>query len=156
MRKKLAIFVLQVVMAFLVAEAFPARQNTSIYSELEELSSQQSSLIILVFFTTECPACFEPLFEVRRLVEKNGWPVTVAGVTNSSREILEDFIKKNGWSWPVIMDRKKILFKKFKVDLVPYRVVLSGGRIVYLDDYYKDIHVRNEEFNRCLSLLFSR
>ena len=112
--------------------------------------------MLLVFFSIECPLCYEELFESRYLLEEERWPVEVVGVSLALRDDLQAFLEKFAWTSPVVLDRRKVLFRRFKVDAVPYRVLLMGSEAVYQDDAYLGSEARREELKKCLKRLFSR
>ncbi|MGA2362233.1 MAG: TlpA disulfide reductase family protein [Candidatus Aminicenantales bacterium] len=149
-----ALFVLALGAALLTAS--PADVEVRICLSLEEATGQAGRPVLLVFFSTECPSCYDDLFEARYLVEKAGFDVTVIGVFSGPRDRLRAFLEKFAWTLPVVLDRRKALFRKFRVDMVPYKALLSGGEAVYRDDPYKDYGRRREDLERCLKKMFSR
>lgn len=130
----------------------PAR----ICASLEEAAPPGTGAVLLVFFSIECPGCYEELFEARYLVDRGGWPVTVVGVALALRDELELFLDKHGWTAPVVLDRRKVLFRRFGVDAVPCMTLLLGTEAVYRDDPYLGPEARHEELARCLTRHFSR
>jgi hypothetical protein len=130
--------------------------ETRICASLEEASRSSPGPVLLVFFSTDCPICYDDLFEARYLVDKGRWPVSVVGVFSGLRDDLRAFLDKFTWTLPVVLDRRKILFKKFKVDAVPFKALILGTEVVYRDDPYGDPDGRREELKRCLTRLFSR
>ena len=127
-----------------------------IFDTLEAAVPEDGARVLLVFFATDCASCYDDLFEARYLVERGGWPVTVVGVFSGLREDLRLFLEKYAWRLPAVLDRRKILFRRFKVDMIPYKVLLAGGRTVYLDDPYQEAGRRREELEKCLRRMFSR
>jgi hypothetical protein len=127
-----------------------------ICASLEEAAPAGSGPVLLVFFSTDCPVCYDDLFESRYLIDQEGFAVAVVGVFSGLREDLRVFLKKYGWGLPVVLDRRKILFRKFKVDTVPYKALLLGTEVAYRDDARRDLAGRREELKRCLTRLFSR
>ncbi len=130
--------------------------ETRICASLEEASRGCPGPVLLVFFSTDCPLCYDDLFESRYLVDKGRWPVSVVGVFSGLREDLRAFLEKYAWTLPVVLDRRKVLFKKYKVDAVPFKALLLGTEAVYRDDPYGDPDGRREELKRCLTQLFYR
>jgi hypothetical protein len=123
---------------------------------LDEAVPPPQGMVLLVFFSTECVSCYDDLFEARYLVEKGGWPVTVVGVFSGLHSDLRSFLEKYAWTLPVVLDRRRVLFKRFKVDAVPYKALLAAGEAVYRDDPYKDFGRRRKELQKCLLRIFSR
>jgi hypothetical protein len=127
-----------------------------ICSSLDQAAPAGPGPVLLVFFSIECPVCYEELFESRYLIDKGGWPVAVIGVALALRDDLEAFLEKHAWTSPVVLDRRKVLFRKFKVDAVPFKALLAGTEAVYRDDPYLGPDARREELVKCLTRLFSR
>jgi hypothetical protein len=132
------------------------RSRVRICGTLEEAVPAPQRPVLLVFFSIDCPVCYDDLFEARYLIDRGGWPVAVVGVFSGLRDDLRSFLEKYAWTLPVVLDRKRILFKRFKVDAVPYKALLAGGDAVYRDDPYKDCGGRREELQKCLRQMFSR
>jgi hypothetical protein len=130
--------------------------ETRICASLEEASRGLPGTVLLVFFSTDCPICYDDLFESRYLIDKGRWPVSVVGVFSGLRDDLRAFLEKYAWTLPVVLDRRKVLFKKYKVDAVPFKALLMGTEAVYRDDPYSDPDGRREELKRCLTRLFYR
>lgn len=121
-----------------------------IFSSLEEAGLNPAEPLLLVFFSIDCHVCFEDLFEMKYFIEKNRLSLQLVGVTRDLPEEVEAFLSKYSFFYPVICDRKKALYRQHKVDLEPFKVVLAQGRMVWKDDYYKDLLLRREELQRWL------
>lgn len=130
--------------------------DVRICGSLDEAAPPGSGPVLLVFFSIECPVCYEELFESRYLIDDGPWLVDVVGVSLALRDDLEAFLEKFAWTSPVVLDRRKVLFRRFKVDAVPYKVLLVGKEAVYRDDPYLRSEARREELKKCLKRLFSR
>lgn len=145
--------------AALVAAGLPGHGiplvDVRICAGLDEAVPAGSGPVLLVFFSIECPVCYEELFESRYLIDAGRWPVSVVGVTLALRDDLEAFLEKFAWTPPVVLDRRKVLFRRFKVDAVPYKALLMGTEAVYRDDPYLGPEARREELKKCLTRLFS-
>ena len=122
---------------------------------LDEAVPSPRATVLLVFFSTGCPSCYDELFEARLAVEKGGWPLTVIGVCQGPPDELRLFLEKYGWKLPVVLDRRRRLFRKFGVETVPYKVVLAGEKTLYKDDPYSGYPRRWKELEACLAKLFS-
>jgi hypothetical protein len=130
--------------------------ETRICTGLSEAVPDGNAPVLLVFFSIECAVCYEELFEARYLVDKGGWPVEVVGVTLALRDDLEAFLEKHAWTSPVVLDRRRTLFRKFKVNGVPFTALVASGETLYRDDPYLGAEARRKELKRCLTRLFSR
>jgi len=146
--------------AALVAAGFagPAEPpvEVRICSTLDEAAPPGSGAVLLVFFSIECAVCYDELFEARYLIDKGGWPVKVVGVALELRDDLQAFLEKHAWTSPVVLDRRKVLFRRFKVDAVPRSVLLLGREAVFRDDPYLGPEARRKELAKWLTRFFSR
>ncbi len=134
----------------------PAVVEVRIVPTLEAAAAGAAGPVLLVFFSTECATCYDDLFESRYLVEKGGFPVTVIGVSRGPEDVLRAFLEKFAWALPVVLDRRKVLFRRFGVDVVPRKALLAAGREVWRDDPYMDFSRRREELKACLEKIFTR
>jgi len=138
------------------AGTLPGPVETRICVSLDEAAGPAPGPVLLVFFGTDCRVCFDDLFESRYLVERRGLEVAVVGVYCGLRAELQSFLEKYRWELPVVLDRRKLLFRRFDVDAVPFKALLVGAEAVYRDDPRRDLAGRREELERCLTRLLSR
>lgn len=155
MTRGMAVLVVLALGAALPA-ANPAGVDVRILRNLEEAAPRGGGPVLLVFFSTDCPSCYDDLFEARHAVEKGGWPVSVVGVFSGPKAELQDFLEKHACTLPVVLDRRKVLFRRFEVDSLPYKALLSGAKTLYRDDPYKDPGRRMEDLKTCLRKMYSR
>jgi hypothetical protein len=130
--------------------------DVRICSSLDEALPQTTAPALLVFFSTDCPVCYEELLEARFLLDRGGWPVAVVGVTIARRDELQAFLEKYVWTSPVVLDRRKAVFRRYNVHEIPYKVLIAGTETVYRDDPYLGNEARRKELAQCLTRLFSR
>ena len=145
-----AAFLSLVLLAASPAAAGPGRTGVRLVSSLSEAVSRPGTPVLLVFFSTECASCYGDLFEARFAIEGGGYGVDVVGVSAAPAEELAAFLNKFAWERPVISDRRKALFRRFSVDILPFKVFLVGGEAAYRDDAYRGPEARWEELRRCL------
>jgi hypothetical protein len=143
-------------LAAALAAAPRAGADVRICRTLEEAVPAGTSVVLLVFFATDCPVCYDGLFESRYTVDKGGWPVAVVGVYTGPAEDLRSFLEKYDWSLPVVLDRRRLLARKFHVDMAPDRVLVVGGELFFRDAQHADPGRRREALERCLNKIFSR
>jgi peroxiredoxin len=137
-------------------QAADPERNVRIVSSLSEAVRRPDGPLLLVFFSLECPVCWAELFEMKYFVEKNGIPIEFVGVCQESREDLEPFLAKYSFFYPVVSDRKKELYRRFRVRLEPHCVILKNGRVILDDDTAEDFLLRKEKIVRCLLGIVSR
>jgi peroxiredoxin len=131
-------------------------ETVKIFGSLEEAVQRPARPLLLVFFSLECHLCWAELFEMRYFLEKNSIPVDLVGISRESEEELRPFLSKYAFSYPVVSDRGKTLYRRFKVRLEPFRVILNHGSVLYEDDSSQDFFVRRDKVKRCLIELASR
>ncbi|MCX8159956.1 MAG: peroxiredoxin family protein [Candidatus Saccharicenans sp.] len=120
-------------------------QGPAICSSLEEIAGYREQPLILVFISLACHVCWEELFEMKDFVEKMALPINLVGVSTESREQLENFVRRYSFSYPIIEDRNKTLFRRFRVRLEPFVVILdSKGEVFHLDDPILDFEARRD------------
>lgn len=134
----------------------PGPVETRICASLEEAAGTATGPVLLVFFSTDCRVCADDLFESRYLVDRRGFDLAVVGVYSGLRDELRSFLEKYRWDQPVVLDRRKVLFRRFDVDAVPFKALLVGKEEVYRDDARLDLAARREGLERCLTRLLSR
>jgi len=154
MKRRTALRILAAGAGFLAVRG--AGAETRICRTLEEAAAGDGGPVLLVFFSTGCPSCYDDLFEARHLVERGGWPVSVTGVYSGPEDELRSFLEKFAWTRPVVLDRRKVLFRRHRVEAVPFKVLLVAGGAVYRDDPRTDYDTRKEVLRKCLEKTFSR
>lgn len=117
----------------------------NLYASLEEIPGYRQRPLVLVFISLTCHVCWEELFEIKDYIEKMNLPAVPVGVSAESREELENFIRRYSFSYPVIEDKNKTLFRRFRVRLEPLVVVLdSQGEVFHVDEPVLDFQARRE------------
>lgn len=121
-----------------------------IFASLEEALPRPGSPVLLVFFSTDCVVCWEDLFEMKYFIEENHLPIQLIGVTRDPLKDVESFLKKYSFSSPVVCDRKRELYRRFRVSLEPFRVVIRDGEIEFRDDDLQEFQKRKERIKKWL------
>lgn len=127
-----------------------------IYSSLEEIPGATTESVALIFFSLVCHVCWEELFEMKEFVEKFSLPVLLVGVSADKPDELKSFASRYSFDSPIIYDANKLLFRRFKVKIEPYRVILVKNQTVYADDYSLDYLTRRDRAKQCLLQIASR
>ncbi len=132
------------------------RDEVRIVASIEEALGVQPGRAVLVFFSLDCPVCWEELFEVRYVIEKNSIPIALIGISADSHVDLEPFLAKHAFFYPVVSDRGRKLFRKFGVRLEPLVLVIDGGRVIYRDNTAEAMDLRREDLRRCLIEIYKK
>jgi len=132
-----------------------SRPAVRIYSSLEEVSWNPSQPVLLVFFSVVCHVCWDELFEMKEFLEEFSLPVQLVGVSTDEKEELEKFAVRYSFPYPIIHDLEKKLYRRYKVRLEPYLVILVGNEAVYCDDTLLDYSLRREKAKQFLFSLSS-
>ena len=158
MRKKVVTIVLLLGGLICLPEAAMSRKDeeVKIFSSLGDAVPSPVRPLLLVFFSLGCHVCWDELFEMKYFLEKNSIPVDLVGISLAPEEELRPFLSKYAFSYPVVSDREKTLFRRFKVRLEPFCVILNRDSVLYADDKSQDLSVRRDEVKRCLVEIASR
>lgn len=140
----------------LCGSVFFAGGKERIHFSLDEAVKRPDGPLLLVFFSLECHVCWEDLIEMRYFIEKNGIPIELIGISNGTPAELEEFLDKYSFSYPVVCDRRKELYRRFKVKLEPVIVILKNDAVLYQDDIYEDFSTRKEKVKKCLLQIASK
>ncbi len=138
------------------AQRMPKSDGVKIFSSLGEAAPRPERPLLLLFFSLDCHVCWEELFEMKHFIEDNAVPIDLIGISSHPDEELRPFLSKYAFFCPVVSDRARALYRRFRVRLEPDRVILEGDRVLYRDDTAKDFFVRRDEAKRCLLKMTSR
>lgn len=128
----------------------PPTDEVRIVASLDQAVGDSLRPTVLMFFSLDCLVCWEELFEVRYLIEKNSISINLVGISADSIGDLEPFLAKHAFFYPVVSDPGRELFRRFNVRLEPRVLVLDGGRVIYRDNAAEAMDARREKLKRCL------
>ena len=117
---------------------------------LDEALPANGRPVLLVFFSTGCTLCFDDLLEMTLFVRRHGLDLAVVGVSGDTEAEIDKFIEKHSLSCLVVRDERWRIRRRFRVDLLPFKLVLAGGKEVYRDDDYLPLGERSRRAQRCL------
>jgi hypothetical protein len=137
-------------------QVIPGGDGVRIFGALSEAVPRPEQPLLLVFFSLDCPVCWGELFEMRHFIEENDIPVDLIGISSEPEDELRPFLGKYAFFHPVVSDRARALYRRFRVRLEPFLVVLEGDSVLYLDDTSEDFSVRGDKVKRCLLEIASR
>ncbi|MGB9878015.1 MAG: TlpA family protein disulfide reductase [bacterium] len=88
------------------------------------LSDLKGKVILLDFWATWCPPCREELPVIEKLHQDfKGKGLLVLGISNEEKGVVEEFVRRNGLTFPILLDEKGEAGRKYKVVAIP-RVIL--------------------------------
>jgi hypothetical protein len=117
---------------------------------LDEALPADGRPALVVFFSTGCPSCFDDLLEMAMFVRRNKLDLPVIGVCGDPESDIEAFVEKYSVQGPIVRDDRRRIRRRFKVDLLPYKIVLAGEKVLYRDDYYLPLGERSRRARQCL------
>jgi len=116
----------------------------------EEAIPDPKQPVLLVFFSTVCPTCWNELFEAKYLIESNGFPVQLVGVSVEKPEYLKPFLEKYSFPYPVISDRHREVYRRFNVQHDTYKILLQGNKVLYREDVLQDTKTQRKMLEQCI------
>ncbi len=141
---------------FIPGDYWNPEKQTQVFFSLEEAVSGSGEPQLLVFFSLACPVCWEELFEMKEFIEKFSIPVGIVGISRESPDELRAFAARYSFPYPIVYDEHKKLYRRFKVKLEPYRILLEKEQILYQDDLDENFQQRRDRIKRCLLEIASR
>lgn len=117
---------------------------------LDEALPADGRPVLLVFFSTGCAPCSDDLLEMILFVRRKGLSPAVVGVSGDTEAEIDTFVEKHSLSCPVVRDERGRIRRRFRVDLIPFKIILAGGTEVYRDDRYLAMDERLRRAQRCL------
>jgi peroxiredoxin len=111
-----------------------------------KLTDLKGKTVILNFFATWCPACVMemPKFDYAREELREGNALLFL-ISSEPKEVLEKFIKDNGYSFCILVDENGSVSQLYGIDAIPRTIVIGeDGKIVYsktgaIKSLYKEI-----------------
>ncbi|MDD5092736.1 MAG: cytochrome c biogenesis protein CcdA [Candidatus Wallbacteria bacterium] len=104
--------------------------NSEIYHLYERIGHKR---IVLLFFATWCPGCMEELPEIMKIT--GDFPDTeflAVNLKESSDKVSSTFQSK-GITLPALLDKDGAVAKKFKIQYIPYVLIIGTGGQVLLE-----------------------
>ncbi len=133
-----------------------AERSPAVLTSLEAALPAMGTPALLVFFSAGCPSCFDDLLEMALFVDRERLPVRVIGIGSDSISDLEEFADKYSVKGPIVRDDRGRLRRRFRADLVPYKIILAEGNILYRDDSRLEPGERLKRIKKCLLELVHR
>ena len=95
------------------------------------LSEQEGRVVLLNFWATWCGPCVGELPAFPRLMEAYGDQLALVAVNcMEDAATVRDFLDRNGYTFPVVLDEEGAVSALYPTDGIPYTVVIGpSGRI---------------------------
>ena len=92
----------------LVGKPAPEFSLKAVNGEPVSLSGLKGKVVVLDFWATRCPPCRKELPTVTKINrEFKGQRVVVLGINREDGSVVRSFLKKNGYEFPTLMDRRR-------------------------------------------------
>ncbi|MBF0493510.1 MAG: TlpA family protein disulfide reductase [Candidatus Omnitrophica bacterium] len=93
----------------------------------------KSNQTVLVFWATWCPSCRAEIPAVEKFYEKHKGKIAVFGVNvQESREKVSGFAKKNGMTYPILLDTTGEVGNLYGVRGIPSVIAIDqSGKVLY-------------------------
>ena len=114
---------------------------TDQYGKKHNLADYKGKIIFLNFWATWCPPCRAEMPDIQKLYERSPQEgpdaVIVLGVaapelgSETDKEGIKEFMAKNGYTYPVLMDTKGKLFEAYGIRAIPATYLIGRrGNII--------------------------
>ena len=94
---------------------------------------QSGKITVLNFWATWCPPCQEEMPELEKFFNNNQQKVDFYAINLKEPTVkISDFMNKNNYTMPVLLDADGVIGKKFQVTAIPTTIVINKhGMIKY-------------------------
>jgi cytochrome c biogenesis protein CcmG, thiol:disulfide interchange protein DsbE len=115
-----------------VGKKAPDRPLSRIDGGVLSLESYKGSIIILNFWATWCPPCIKemPLLESTYKKYREIGVIVIGVNYNEERDTVVDFIRKEGITFPVVLDKDLALTKTYRVLSLPVTFFIDREGII--------------------------
>jgi len=118
-----------------------------------DISFTSEKFFLLIFFSLHCEVCYGDVLKINKLYDKFSDRMEIIGITRDDVESINKFCQEYGIKFPIFFDRWAEYQRKFKIKVIPYKVMLRGDKIIYKDDPYKNFSERDRELYEVLRRL---
>lgn len=99
------------------------------------LSNLRGKVVLLYFWATWCGPCREEMARLEKLHrELRTRELVVLGITNEAPGVVRDFLDKNNYTFPILVDTSRKVWQQYQVEIIPVTIVVDrSGKIVSYD-----------------------
>lgn len=113
----------------------PQLSGYDLHADLRTLSAYRGKPVLVHFWATWCPVCRLEEGSIDRLADD--FPVLTVATTSGSAQELRTYLKKQGLSFPVLVDESGALARSWRVQGVPVSYIVdSQGKIAWSGSGY--------------------
>jgi peroxiredoxin/outer membrane lipoprotein-sorting protein len=98
--------------------------------EPTQLSSLQGKVVVLDFWATWCPPCRAELPAIDKLHAEFAGKVEFLGVNDEDSGTVKGFLKKAGYTFPVLMDGKRQVHRTYGIRAIPVLLVIDRHGVI--------------------------
>lgn len=105
-----------------------------IYGKKVELYSLRGRVVLLAFWATWCSPCKKEMPSMESLYQQfksKGFVLLAISVDYEKKEKVKEFVEKNGYNFPVLLDSKLHAYHLYDVKGIPTAILIDKqGRII--------------------------
>lgn len=151
-----AFIVLTLVLKIFNSEIYGGEEKECILrKEIEEslgskLGLTSEKALIIIFFSLDCSVCYREILKFNELYDRFKSKIKVIGVSRERKDMVLGFQRTYGIKFPLYNDPSGRLHKRFKVKVLPYKIVVKCNKVIYQDDVYKNPLELQNAFDKVL------
>lgn len=118
-----------------VDEQIPSFKGTTLTGQQIDQNALKGRVTVLEFWATWCPACISSLPTFQRLTQRikqqtDAQTISVHVPRGASRTAIEQFMKRNGYDFRVVLDQTGALSAAFQIESIPTLVIVDKDGVV--------------------------
>jgi peroxiredoxin len=103
------------------------------------LSALRGQKVLLIFWATWCPPCRQEMSHLQEVIDANPDVVVLPISRGEKRDVVEAFLQKMGYTFPVGLDVEQAIYRKYASNYIPRSFVIDGnGKVVYVGVGYDE------------------